>query len=137
MVKDLMLPKEGDLYMTLALHGYTFDLRYGYYEEQDRNCGEPVVIYPDLKSNTLYNSEGHPLVTAIQEPCEYYTVLDEEEKENCCSDCVFYPNGRDEISICICPSKRKRINNSSEEFNDENYRYNKETERSIEDEEDA
>ena len=137
MAKDITVPVEGDLYMSLTLHGYTFDLRYGYYEEKDRNCGEPVVIYPDLKSRPLYDSEGFLLVTAIQEPCEFYMAADEEQNEHCCSDCIYYPNSRDEISVCICQARRKRINNGSKEFKDENYLYRKESERSIEDEEDA
>lgn len=105
--------------MTVTVHGYIFHIRYGYYEESDREYGEPVAVYPDLKSEPVYSAEGYPLVTAIQQPCEYYTVHSGREKEDCCSDCIHYPNSRDEIGICKCEDRRIKenvtVDNKSEE----------------------
>ncbi len=100
------IPKEGDLYMQLEIHGYLFELRYGYYEESDRKNGEPVVIYPDFINNPLYNARGYPLVTAVQIPCEHYTVERGSPPEDCCSDCIYYKNSKNEIDICLCEKRR-------------------------------
>ena len=42
--------RDGDLYKTVTVHGKTFELRYGYYEEYERESlfSEPIPIYPDF-----------------------------------------------------------------------------------------
>ncbi len=104
------IPTEGDLYMKLSLYGHTFELRYGFYEEADREYGEPVVIYPDFSNNPIFTKDGYPLVTAIQAPCEHYTVHEGSAPEECCSDCIHYKNGKNEIDICLCEERRKTEN---------------------------
>lgn len=99
-------PREGELFLVVSVEGYTFELRYGYYEESDRVMGEPVPIYPDLKNNPIYTKDGRPIVTAVQVPCENYEVPEGYEREDCCSNCIYYPNMRDEISICQCERRR-------------------------------
>lgn len=103
------LPREGDLYATVRLHGHTFELRYGYYVEADRARGEPVVVYPDLKNRPVYTGEGVLLVTAVQSPCPRYTVPDENAPEDCCSDCLYYEDARQEIARCLCDDNRQKI----------------------------
>ncbi len=98
--------KEGDLYMTVSCYGHSLELRYGYYEESDRINGEPVVLYPDLKNNPVYTEKGYPLVTAIQIPCKFYEATDSSAPEDCCSDCIFYGDSRNEIDICLCESRK-------------------------------
>ncbi|MBO4971967.1 MAG: hypothetical protein J6D45_04065 [Clostridia bacterium] len=107
-------PSEGDLFMTVAVGGYTFDLRYGYYEDSDRSLGEPVPIYPDLKKHPLYSRDGFPIVTAVQSPCEYYTVKKDEAREDCCCDCIYYPSMKDEIGICRCRARQLMIPTESQ-----------------------
>ncbi len=102
------IPKEGDLYMKISLHGYTFELRYGYYEEADRQNGEPVAIYPDLRNNPIYTKDGYPIVTAVQIPCEHYKVATGCVLEDCCSDCIYYNDSKKEIEVCLCENKRKQ-----------------------------
>ncbi len=47
-------PREGDLFKIIELHGATFEIRYGYYEDIDRKY-DPVVIYPDfVKKSGIY-----------------------------------------------------------------------------------
>lgn len=99
-------PKEGELFLNVTVENYTFELRYGYYEETDRLRGEPVPIYPDLKSNPLYTGDGQPIVTAVQVPCEYYKTPEGFENEDCCSNCIYYPDIKDEIGICQCEKRR-------------------------------
>ena len=101
-----LLQQEGDLYMVINCYGYTFEIRYGYYKESDRKIGEPVVIYPDLKNNLVYNKNGYPLVTAVQIPCEHYQVKQGDIPEECCSDCIYYKNPKKEIDICLCENNR-------------------------------
>ena len=100
------VPREGDLYMKVSCHGHGFELKYGYYEETDRRSGEPVVLYPDLKESPVYSAEGHLLVTAIQTPCEFYETADASAPEECCSDCTFYGDSKNEIDICLCEANR-------------------------------
>lgn len=109
------IPKEGDLYMEVNRYGYTFELRYGYYEETDRKCGEPVAIYPDLKNNPIYTAEGYRLVTAVQTPCEYYNVAGDFIPEECCGDCIYYNDSKNEIDICLCEINREQANDLIQE----------------------
>ncbi len=109
MLNDYKLPKEGDLYMVIHSHGHTFQLIYGYYEETDREYGEPVVIYPDLKNDPIFTKDGYPFVTAVQVPCEHYKVEEGRIPEECCSDCIYYKDSKSEIDICLCEKNRKRI----------------------------
>ncbi len=109
MSNDYKLPKEGDLYMVINSHGHTFELKYGYYEETDREYGEPVVIYPDLKNSLIYTKDGYPLVTAVQVPCEHYEIEQGHLPEECCSDCIYYIDSKNEIDVCLCEKKRKPI----------------------------
>lgn len=40
-----VLPKEGDIYKVVKIDGHVFELRFGFYEEFEREKGEPVVVY--------------------------------------------------------------------------------------------
>ncbi len=106
-MNDHRIPREGELFKIVEIEGYTFQLRYGYYEASDRSFLEPVPIYPDLKSVPVYTAQGKPLVTAIQLPCEFYTVPKGETEENCCGDCIYYPGFSHEIAACACLQRIK------------------------------
>lgn len=99
-------PKEGDIYKTIRIDEYVFELKYGYYEDFERDMGEPVVIYPDL-SDPLYAKEGFMIVTAVQESCEFYEVSFDKTKDGYCVDCIHYSAPDDDIGICKCNKKRK------------------------------
>ena len=103
----MMIPKEGDIYKTLSVGEHIFELKYGYYEAFERGRGEPVVIYPDLKNNSLYDGEGRRIVTAVQVACEYYNALREIEQEGICSECIYYPESNKDIGICLCRETRR------------------------------
>ena len=94
--------KEGDLYAVLNAHGHTVELRYGYYEERDRAFGEPIPIYPDFRKHPLYTEEGYPLVTQMQELCQYGSSPYED---GCCFECRHFEECIDLIGVC------KNINN--------------------------
>jgi hypothetical protein len=67
-------PKEGDLYKVVVTFGKSFELRYGFYEERDRQSPlcEPAIIYPDFIKEPLYTENGEPFVTMIQDACVHY-----------------------------------------------------------------
>ncbi len=100
-------PKEGDIYKTIHIDEYIFELRYGYYEKYERETGEPVVIYPDL-TRRIYTWDGYPIVTAIQEPCSYYEVFEHKAKNECCVDCIHYYPPDDDIGVCKCKHNQKK-----------------------------
>lgn len=96
-------PREGDLYKQITLANHTFELRFGYYEERERELCPPVVIFPDLVSQPVYDPLGHPLVTQIQEPCEHYRSIDCSCPEDWCGDCIHFESPHTELGICQCP----------------------------------
>lgn len=104
MPKAIVL-REGDLYKVIEVDGNTFKILYGYYEESERDKVEPLPVFPDLKKNPVYTADGKPIVTAIQEPCEYYAPINRERSEEWCGDCISYLNTENEISICGCTER--------------------------------
>ncbi len=98
-------PTENDIYKVIELHGRRFEIRYGYYEEIDRDY-EPVPIYPDFIKEPVYTDEGEPFVTLMQDPCESY-----EPNGRCsdrdCGTCVYTERGDDLIGICKCKKNKK------------------------------
>ncbi|MBQ8381003.1 MAG: hypothetical protein IJY18_03835 [Clostridia bacterium] len=96
--------KDGDLYKTVTLHGVSFELRYGYYEEFERAAGEPIPIYPDFKAKPIYTSDGIPFVTQMQELCEHG---ESSFKDGCCADCRYYSDGEELIGVCTHPKNRR------------------------------
>lgn len=104
--------KEGDLYKIITVHGKTFELYYGYYDEIDRQnprC-KPVEMYPNFKDEPQYTDKGIPFVTAMQKPCKYFKLgvgrVDEGE-DNMCLYCTYYENCEELLGICTCPKNKK------------------------------
>ncbi len=101
-------PIEGDLFKVITLHGSTFEIRYGYYEDYERESEfcDPIPIYPDFLKNPAYTEEGYPFVTHMQSLCEYGNS---NYIEGCCSDCSHFNDGDDLIGICFCRHRRLKI----------------------------
>ena len=97
--------QEGDLYKIIKLHGATFEIRYGYYEETDRQF-EPIEIYPDFIKNPVYTNDGFPFVTLMQDPCEHYKKCTDDPDHDC-SNCKYMERGDELIAVCRCDSRRK------------------------------
>lgn len=110
---ESMIPKEGELYKAMTVAGHAFELRYGYYEDHERQVCPPVVVFPDLIAAPLYSEDGYPLVTQIQDPCEHYTIAEGGEEE-WCGDCAFFHGEHREIGICRCA--HRKINPNEEEI---------------------
>ena len=99
-------PKEGDLFKVITAYGKTFEIRYGYYEECDRNLkdAEPMEIYPNFIENPQYTDEGIPFVTEMQVSCKHYKGKIYED--SVCGDCAFYNRCEELLGICNCPEKK-------------------------------
>jgi len=98
--------KEGDLYRVVTAFGKTFELRYGYYDDGDRTY-PPVVIYPDFASEPLYNEQGLPFATIVQDACEQYEGGGAKSEDSTCADCRYFERGEDWFGICQCLENRQ------------------------------
>lgn len=95
-------PREGDIYKVIRIGEHTFELRFGFYAEFERDTGEPVVLYPDLTRMKRYTLDGQLIVTAIQETCQHYEGPEHKVMDRYCSDCRHFQHPGDEIGICGC-----------------------------------
>lgn len=100
-------PKEGDLFKVIHLHGRTFEIRYGFYEECDRHnqFAEPIEIYPDFLRHPQYTDNGTPFITAIQSPCSHFSG--KRTPNSTCEECAHYLHGEELLGICTCPQNLK------------------------------
>lgn len=103
-------PKEGDLYKIIRLHGASFEIRYGYYEEIDRH-NEPMEIYPDFLKVPVYTDDGFPFVTHMQTPCDHYRWKGKDSDKDC-STCIYMERGEELIGICRCKKNQKLPQNN-------------------------
>jgi len=103
------VPKEGDLYKIVTTYGKIFELKYGYYEECDRQSPlcEPVVIYPDFLRAPVYTDDGEPFVTMMQDACKSYRGDAKRTPDTTCADCKYFQRSEDLIGICTGPKNRK------------------------------
>ena len=99
-------PKEGELYKEVTLHGQTFRLLYGYYEDFERESplNEPMPVYPDLIKYPKYTANGEPLVTAIQDTCYHFFG---KPGGDSCGDCRFFRKEEELFGVCECPKNQK------------------------------
>ena len=103
-------PKEGDLYKIVETFGKTFELRYGYYEERDRESllGEPAILYPDFLKEPLFTEEGAPFVTLVQDACAHYKGNTKRTQDTTCAECKFFCRGEEWFGICLYKSNQKQ-----------------------------
>ena len=103
--------EEGELYKVVTTFGKTFELRYGYYQECDRQsplCG-PVVIYPDFVKDPVYTDNGEPFVTMVQDICKNYRGESKRTSDTTCCECKYFHSGEDWIGICTCLKNKKQL----------------------------
>lgn len=102
-------PREGDIHEVVCVGGHSFTIRYGYYTEEERHITDPLPIYPCFVTNPHFTEQGHPLVTRIQDACEYYQTGENIEGDGWCADCVHCAGNHAAIGICECPHRRKEL----------------------------
>lgn len=100
-------PKEGELYKEISIGGNTFKIFYGYYEDFERESpfNDPMPIYPNFTKKPHYTAEGIPIVTAMQNICEFCNENNDEDSS--CSDCSFFQKSEDLFGFCNCPQRRR------------------------------
>ncbi len=98
--------KEGEPYRTVEAFGERFEIRYGYYEEFERESGEPIPIYPDFEREPRYTVRGEPFVTAMQDMCGDAEFKAVGLSDECCENCRYFKRGEELIGIC---SKKETI----------------------------
>ena len=98
---------EGSLYKSIDLYGTKFEIKYGYYDENDRysKYSEPIPIFPNFIVNPMYTNNGQPFVTHMQDKCIHYTG---DKSSDSCYSCKHFVKGIDLIGICSCPSNQKK-----------------------------
>ena len=100
--------KEGELYRVVMTFGKIFELRYGYYDDCDRQnplC-EPDIIYPDFTESPLYTDTGAPFVTMMQDACEHYKGAKKRTQDTTCEECKFFRRGEEWFGICVCEKNK-------------------------------
>ena len=104
----VMPPKEGDLYRIIRAHGRVFEIRYGYYEEADRQnpLVSPMEMYPNFEKEPVYTDDGVPFVTAIQSPCSHFSG--EEDEDNTCYQCAHYEKCEELLGLCRCRARQRK-----------------------------
>lgn len=105
--------KEGDLYKIVTTFGKTFELRYGYYEECDRQSPlcKPVVLYPDFLREPVYTDNGEPFVTMVQDSCKSYRGEAKRTPNTTCAECKYFQRGEDWFGICTFSKNRRADDN--------------------------
>ena len=101
--------REGELYKVINTFGRTFELKYGFYEERDRQnplC-EPVPIYPDFLKEPIYTDEGEPFVTVMQDACLHYKGNTKRTADSTCGECEFFKGGEEWFGLCMCSENGK------------------------------
>ena len=100
--------QEGKIYKKVTTYGKTFELRYGYYDDDDRKWGEPDIIYPDFIKEPLYTEDGEPFVTLVQDACDNFVGKECKNSDSTCGECELFEKGEEWFGICICPINRKK-----------------------------
>ena len=100
---------EGTLYKQLNIRGKFFEIRYGYYEDRDRNnpAIDPMPIYPDFLQQPQFTQGGFPFVTKMQDACPHYRGEASLCKE--CAECAFFHPEEDLIGICTCEENSRTL----------------------------
>lgn len=107
MTHDPTLPQEGDLYKIYTVDDHSFEIRYGYHEENERGRVEPLPIFPDLVAVPVYTRSGLPVTAYVQAPCKHYAPHHLSYAEEWCGDCSHYDGGRAKMGRCLCPERRR------------------------------
>ena len=98
--------KEGEVYKVVTTFGKTFELRYGFYEEQDRQSPlcEPAIIYPDFLKYPICTDNGEPFVTMMQDACVRFKGEDKLTRDTTCAECKYFERGEEWFGICKFPN---------------------------------
>jgi len=99
-------PAEGDLYKIYQIDNHLLEVRYGYYSDNERGS-EPLPVFPDFSERQLYTRDGRPIVSILHAVCSHCIKREDQEHEDFCGSCVYYPSWQEEIAICQCEQRRR------------------------------
>ncbi len=100
--------REGDVFGELVVDGKRFEIRYGYYEDYERETGDPIPIYPDLHKKPTFGVSGRRIVSAIQQACKNFSPKCTGcENEDDCGFCKHYKENNSGDMIGICQHEKK------------------------------
>ncbi len=105
---SVMSPQEGQLYKVLQVAGQSFSIYYGYYSDTERECWDPVPVFPDFLKTPCATCDGRPFVTAVQEICSYFEENERPYGEEWCRDCIHFLPGEEQIGVCQCEQNKRR-----------------------------
>lgn len=91
---------EGEIFDIINVEDKSFEIKYGYYEEYEREYGEPVPLFPDMAENPEYTKDGYRIVTKMQDPCKQFEFKTENFSEEWCGSCSYYKDEKSLISVC-------------------------------------
>lgn len=103
-MKDI---REGDLYKTVVIGGVTFEIRYGYTSEEERERWDPAPVYPDFAASPMCTADGYPFATVYQDGCSHFYPNPMTTGEKWCSDCKHFEKCEEYIGICRCEKKSR------------------------------
>ncbi len=99
--------REGALHSVIVVEDISFEIRYGYYADYEREHWEPEPIFPDLKKNPIYTSKGVPIVTQMQDVCENFELHPARDNDGRCADCIHFYNEENKlIGLCRCEKRQ-------------------------------
>lgn len=107
-----IIVREGEIYRSIIIEGVLFEIRYGFYEECERNNEELSPIYPDFIETPMFTAKGQPFALGYQDCCNEFSRKNERFEENWCVNCIFFDKKEDYIGICRCEKKRNYSSNS-------------------------
>ena len=93
----MVKPQEGEVFKIIMLGGKSFEIKYGYYEDYERNAGDPIPIYPDFIKEPCYANDGRPFVTQMQDTCK---TASDRHLDGFCVECKHFCYGEDLIGFC-------------------------------------
>lgn len=101
--------KEGMLYKSFEIEGFSFHIYYGYETAGERERGwEPTPIYPDFEEKPLYTKDGIPFTAVYSSPCAYYDPIEPESDDAWCANCTHFDMREEFIGLCKHPYNQKR-----------------------------
>ena len=110
--KGRVVHKEGDLHKVITAYGKTFEIRYGYYDEKDRQNPEieAYEVYPDFELNPEYTDDGIPFTVAWKGPCAYFKLAQRYKKneDNGCFECKYFEKCEELLGVCRCRARQKK-----------------------------
>lgn len=106
-MRNMTHPNEGDLYRIYTVDTHTFEIRYGYYAENERGRVEPLPIFPDFVEAPVYTETGVPVTTLLQIPCRHYQSSRSGRPDGWCGDCIHYESVQGEFGLCRCLYRKR------------------------------